>query len=94
MDVFGCGDMAGDQVTTRTQRSKPKSGAQNSTDDLNGRDNASLATSSTRSLNKISVARTRVWSHVYSVQHGCDVALLSRISMATLTLRSAPDQGD
>ena len=30
-------------------------------------------------MNRISVAPTRVWSHVYSVQQGCDVAFVSDI---------------
>ena len=65
---------------------------------LNSGDKASKAMSSTRSFNKIVVGRTRVWSHAYNVQQGCDVALLSRIPKVpypwlVLTLRSPPDQG-
>ena len=81
--MFGCGDMAGDEVITSNQSSKSESRAQQSTKDLDGEDNPSKAMSSTGGLNRISVARTRVWSHEYNVKKGCDVAVLSRISMAT-----------
>ena len=64
--------MAGDVITTTLVLRIPKRKVEHSSPwkNLNRGDKASKAMSSTRSVNRISVARTRVWSHAYNVQQG------------------------